>query len=139
MATVTRADLAAEVREAAGLRKRDAAELVDMLLEAICERLAAGERVGISGFGTFDVRDKSERTGRDPRTGEEAPIAARRVVTFPGVRETEEARDGGDGGRGGRRTGRRQRRSCIIARSFESADGTGQWMELHRAGSTRAH
>ena len=82
MATVTRADLAAAVREEAGLRQRDAARLVDTLVEAICERLAAGEPVGISGFGTFDVRDKSERTGRNPRTGEEAPIAARRVVTF---------------------------------------------------------
>ena len=82
MATVTRADLAAAVREEAGLRQRDAAELVDMLLEAICERLAAGERVGISGFGTFELRDKSERTGRNPRTREEAPITARRVVTF---------------------------------------------------------
>ena len=70
MATVTRADLAAAVREEAGLRKRDAAELVDTLVEAICERLAAGESVGISGFGGFSVRDKSERTGRNPRTGE---------------------------------------------------------------------
>ena len=82
MATVTRADLAAAVCDEAGLRKRDAAELVDMLLEAICERLAAGEPVGISGFGSFSVRDKRERTGRNPRIGEEAPIAARRVVTF---------------------------------------------------------
>ena len=82
MTTVTRADLAAAVCEEAGLRKRDAAELVDMLVEAICERLAAGEPVGISGFGSFSVRDKSERTGRNPRTGEEASITARRVVTF---------------------------------------------------------
>ena len=82
MATVTRADLAAAVREEAGLRQRDAAELVDMLLEATCERLAAGERVGISGFGTFKLRDMIERTGRNPRTREEAPITARRVVTF---------------------------------------------------------
>ena len=82
MATVTRADLAAAVCEEAGLRKRDAAGLVDMLIEAICERLAAGEPVGISGFGAFELRDKSERTGRNPRTREEAPITARRVVTF---------------------------------------------------------
>ena len=52
------------------------------LIEAICERLAAGEPVGISGFGSFSVRGKSERLGRNPRTGEEAPITARRVVTF---------------------------------------------------------
>ena len=82
MATVTRAHLAAAVREEAGLRKRDAAELVDTLVEAICERLVAGEPVGISGFGTFSVRDKSERTRRNPRTGEKAPITARQVVTF---------------------------------------------------------
>ena len=82
MATVTRADLAAAVCEEAGLRKRDAAELVDMLVEAIRERLAAGEPVGISGFGSFSVRDKRERLGRNPRTGEEAAISARRVVVF---------------------------------------------------------
>ncbi len=69
MATVTVADPTEAGREEAGLRKRDAAELVDTLIEAICERLAAGEPVGISGFGTFSVRDKSERTGRNPRTG----------------------------------------------------------------------
>ena len=82
MATVTRADLTEAVREEAGIRRRDAAELVDTLIEAICARLVAGERVGISGFGTFELRDKSERTGRNPRTGEEAPILARRVVSF---------------------------------------------------------
>ena len=82
MATVTRAHLAAAVHEEAGLRERDAAELVDMLVETICERLAAGEPVGISGFGTFGLRDKSERVAHNPRTREEAPITARRVVTF---------------------------------------------------------
>ena len=82
MATVTRAHLAAAVHEEAGLRKRDAAELVDTLIEAICERLAAGEPVGISGFGAFELRDKGERIARNPRTGEEAPVTARRVVAF---------------------------------------------------------
>ena len=82
MATVTRADLAAAVREETGLRKRDAAELVDTLFETIGERLVAGEPVGISGFGTFALRDKEERVGRNPRTGEETPIVARRVVAF---------------------------------------------------------
>ena len=79
---MTRADLAAAVEEEAGLRKRDAAELVDALFEAICERLAAGEPVGISGFGAFALRDKGERVGRNPKTREETPILARRVVTF---------------------------------------------------------
>ena len=82
MATVTRADLAAAMREEAGLSKRDAADLVDALFEAICERLAAGEPVGISGFGAFALRDKVERVGRNPKTREETPIVARRVVTF---------------------------------------------------------
>ena len=82
MATVTRADLAAAVREEAGLSKREAAELVDTLIEAICERLAAGEPVGISGFGAFALRDKQERVGRNPKTREETPIVVRRVVTF---------------------------------------------------------
>ena len=82
MATVTRADLAAAVCEEAGLSKRDAAGLVDSLIEAIMERLEAGEPVRLSGFGAFDLRDKRERVGRNPMTGEEAPIRARRVVTF---------------------------------------------------------
>ena len=76
MATVTRADLAAAVREEAGLRKREAADLVDTLFEAICERLVAGEPVGISGFGAFALRDKVERVGRNPKTREETPIVA---------------------------------------------------------------
>ena len=82
MATLTRADLSATVREEVGLRKRDAAELVDTLIEAICVRLEAGEPVMISGFGTFDLRDKRKRIGRNPRTREEAAISARRVVAF---------------------------------------------------------
>ena len=82
MTTVTRSDLAAAVCDEAGLSKRDAAELVDALFETIGERLAAGEPVGIHGFGAFALRDKGERVGRNPMTGEEAPIRARRVVTF---------------------------------------------------------
>ena len=82
MATLTKADLSAAVREEVGLRERDAAELMDTLIEAIRERLAAREQVMISGFGTFTVRDKVARMGRNPRTGEEALISARRVVTF---------------------------------------------------------
>ena len=82
MATMTIGDPTAAVREEAGLRERDAAEFVDMLVEAICERLVAGEPVGISGFGAFRLRDKRERIARNPRTGEAAPIPAQRVVTF---------------------------------------------------------
>ena len=82
MATVTRADLADAVHRETGLPRRDAAELVEMAIEAITERLSAGETVMISGFGSFRVRDKRAREGRNPRTGEPAPIPARRVVTF---------------------------------------------------------
>ena len=82
MATVTRADLANAVHRETGLPRRDAAALVDMPIEAIAERLSAGETVMISGFGSFRVRDKRAREGRNPKTGEPAPIPARRVVTF---------------------------------------------------------
>lgn len=82
MATVTRADLANAVHRETGLPRRDAAALVDMAIEAIAEQLSAGETVMISGFGSFRVRDKRAREGRNPKTGEPAPIPARRVVTF---------------------------------------------------------
>ena len=82
MATVTRADLTSAVHRETGLPRRDAAALVDMAIEAIAERLSAGEAVTISGFGSFRVRHKRAREGRNPKTGEPAPIPARRVVTF---------------------------------------------------------
>ena len=82
MATATRADLTEGVHRETGLPRRDAAELVDMAIEAVAERLSAGETVMISGFGSFRVLDKRAREGRNPRTGELAPIPARRVVTF---------------------------------------------------------
>ena len=82
MATVTRADLAEAVHREIGLPRREAAELVETVIEAISERLAAGETVGISGFGSFGVREKEARMGRNPKTGEAAPILARRVVAF---------------------------------------------------------
>ncbi len=82
MATVTRADLAAAVQGETGLSQHDAPELVDGVIETIADRVAAGEPVGISGFGAFDVRDKSARMGRNPKTGEAALIAPRRVVAF---------------------------------------------------------
>ena len=82
MATLTKADLSAAVGEEVGLRKRDAAELMDTLIETICARLEAGDPVMISSFGTFIVRDKVARMGRNPKTGEAARIPARRVVTF---------------------------------------------------------
>ena len=79
---MTRADLTDAVHRETGLPRRDAAALVNMAIEVIAERLSAGERVTISGFGSFRVRDKRAREGRNPKTGEPAPIPARCVVTF---------------------------------------------------------
>ena len=82
MATVTRAVLTEAVHREIGLPQREAAALVDAVIEAIAERLEAGETVKISGFGSFSLRDKGPRMGRNPRTGEPAGITARRVVVF---------------------------------------------------------
>ena len=82
MATVTRADLTHAVVDEVGLSHRDARELVDSVIEIMAERLTVGKTVMISGFGTFTVRGKIARMGRNPRTGEAAPISARRVVRF---------------------------------------------------------
>ena len=82
MATVTRADLSETVLRGIGLSRRESAEFVDSIIDAIADRLEAGEAVKISGFGTFTLRDKGERLGRNPKTREPAPISARRVVVF---------------------------------------------------------
>ena len=65
-----------------GLNKREAKDLVDLFFETIRQSLEQGEQVKLSGFGNFELRDKGERPGRNPKTGEEIPISARRVVTF---------------------------------------------------------
>jgi integration host factor subunit alpha len=65
-----------------GLNKREAKELVEAFFEEIRMSLEAGQQVKLSGFGNFDLRDKNQRPGRNPKTGEEIPITARRVVTF---------------------------------------------------------
>ncbi len=65
-----------------GLNKREALELVDLCFHQLVACLALGEPVKLSGFGNFDLRDKNERPGRNPKTGEKIPISARRVVTF---------------------------------------------------------
>ena len=82
MATVTRADLTDAVHREIGLPRRDAAALVDTVIEAIAERIEAGEDVKLSSFGRFTVRDKGLRVGRNPKTGEPATILPRRVVAF---------------------------------------------------------
>ncbi len=80
--TLTRADLARAIQSAVGLPRREAAELVEMVLGEIIGRLTLREEVKLSSFGTFSVRKKPERIGRNPRTGAGAKISARLVVTF---------------------------------------------------------
>jgi len=79
---LTKADMAEKLYEELGLNKREAKELVEMFFEEICSALEAGTQVKLSRFGNFDLRDKNERPGRNPKTGEDIPITARRVVTF---------------------------------------------------------
>lgn len=82
MSTLTKASMAERLFEDLGLNKREAKELVEMFFEEIRTALEHNEQVKLSGFGNFDLRDKSQRPGRNPKTGEEIPISARRVVTF---------------------------------------------------------
>jgi integration host factor subunit alpha len=79
---LTKAELAEVLFEELGLNKREAKELVDLFFEEMKGALAEGIQVKLSGFGNFDLRDKNQRPGRNPKTGEEIPISARRVVTF---------------------------------------------------------
>jgi integration host factor subunit alpha len=80
--TLTRVDLASAVVSEVGLSRQDSAEFVDTILSKIADALVRGESVKLSSFGAFHVRDKNERMGRNPKTGEEVPISARRVVVF---------------------------------------------------------
>jgi integration host factor subunit alpha len=80
--TVTRSDLADAVYRQIGLSRLEASELVEMMLNEISDRLAEGETVKLSSFGSFIVREKSERIGRNPKTGVEVPIEPRRVLVF---------------------------------------------------------
>ncbi len=79
---LTKADMAASLFNELGLNKREAHELVDLFFQELGASLADGEQIRLSGFGNFDLRDKSARPGRNPKTGETVPIPARRVVTF---------------------------------------------------------
>ena len=79
---LTKAELAEALFEELGLNKREAKEFVDLFFEEIRHHLEQGEAVKLSGFGNFELRDKNQRPGRNPKTGEEIPISARRVVTF---------------------------------------------------------
>ncbi len=80
--TLTKVGIAQELFETVGLNKREAKDLVELFFEEIRSTLTDGASVKISGFGNFELRDKAQRPGRNPKTGEEMPISARRVVTF---------------------------------------------------------
>ncbi len=80
--TLTKAELAEMLFERVGLNKREAKDMVETFFDEIRDALHRGDSVKLSGFGNFQLRDKPQRPGRNPRTGEEIPIAARRVVTF---------------------------------------------------------
>ncbi len=80
--TITKAELAATLYEEVGLNKREAKEFVELFFEKIREALEQGKSVKLSGFGGFSIRDKNQRPGRNPKTGEEVAVSARRVVTF---------------------------------------------------------
>jgi integration host factor subunit alpha len=83
MAAVTKAEIAAQLSEVLGLmNKRDAKRFVDSFFNALKDALESGEQVKLSGFGNFDLRDKKQRPGRNPKTGILVPITPRRVVTF---------------------------------------------------------
>ncbi|NIM28475.1 MAG: integration host factor subunit alpha [Gammaproteobacteria bacterium] len=79
---LTKAFMAEKLYEELGLNKREAKELVEAFFEEVRAALESGDQVKLSGFGNFDLRCKNERPGRNPKTGEEIPITARRVVTF---------------------------------------------------------
>ena len=80
--TLTKAELADLLFERVGLNKREAKDMVEGFFEEIRQALERGDSVKLSGFGNFQLRDKPQRPGRNPKTGEEIPITARRVVTF---------------------------------------------------------
>ena len=97
--TLTKAELADLLFEKVGLNKREAKDMVEAFFEEIRNALERGDGVKLSGFGNFQLRDKPQRPGRNPKTGDEIPITARTVVTFrPGqkLKERVEAYSGGE-------------------------------------------
>lgn len=80
--TLTRMDLSDAIVNSVGLSRNESADMVESVLEYMSDALAAGDQVKISSFGTFSIRDKAARVGRNPKTGEEVPISPRRVLTF---------------------------------------------------------
>tara|TARA_X000000950_G_scaffold160864_1_gene196824 strand:+ start:2263 stop:2613 length:351 start_codon:yes stop_codon:yes gene_type:complete len=82
LAALTKAKIAEQLFDELGLNKREAKDIVELFFDELSESLENNVQVKLSGFGNFDLREKSERPGRNPKTGEEIPITARRVVTF---------------------------------------------------------
>jgi integration host factor subunit alpha len=80
--TITRADLCEAVYQAVGLSRTESATLVELVIDEICGSIVRGESVKLSSFGSFVVRSKGQRVGRNPKTGEEVPISPRRVMVF---------------------------------------------------------
>ena len=80
--TLTRADLAETINRKMGFSRSESLDLVEAILSKMCDSMSEGENVKISGFGSFVLRDKMERVGRNPKTGVEVPITPRRVMTF---------------------------------------------------------
>lgn len=106
--TVTRAQLSEAVYQEVGLSRNESAELVENVLDEISDTLVRGETVKISSFGSFSVRQKGERKGRNPKTGEEVPIKPRRVLVFRAsnvlkqrINQSQSAAGGGDDSSGG--------------------------------------
>lgn len=82
MKTITRADVAEAIYEEIGLSRKDSGDILDMFIDEICKELVRGKEVKLSSFGTFSLHHKKPRVGRNPRTGVEAEITARTVISF---------------------------------------------------------
>ena len=89
--TLTKSDIVEDLNNKIGLNKREAKELVDLLFDDIKNLLSEGHEVKLSGFGNFQLKDKTSRPGRNPRTGEDVEISARRVVTFKSGQKLKES------------------------------------------------
>src|ERR1700684_3809982 len=94
MLTITRAHIAEMIYTQVGLSRNESADLLESVLERVAARLEKGESVKVSGFGTFSVRQKGRRIGRNPKTGEEVPILPRRVLVFRASHRVEAHGDG---------------------------------------------
>ncbi len=95
--TITRADLSEAVFQEVGLSRNESGDLVETILGEVVEALARGESVKISSFGSFTVRDKGQRVGRNPKTGQEVPILPRRVLVFRASNVLKSLINGGTG------------------------------------------